>query len=98
MGAVYLAESHALLERTTNPIAMRGVYHDSKPVTAERERSIAVLPFRLIGVHDTSGRRDEEYLSLGLADAVTMSFRIFGGSLFGPQVRCFRLRAARSPN
>ena len=62
----------SLLERTNNPIAKRGVYEESRPITAERERSIAVLPFRLIGVHDTGGRSDEEYLSLGLADAVTM--------------------------
>ena len=61
-----------LLEKTNNPLAKKSVFGDSKPVTAERERSIAVLPFRLLSVHDTGGSRDEEYLSLGLADAVTM--------------------------
>jgi tetratricopeptide (TPR) repeat protein len=61
-----------LLEKTNNPLAVSGPLHDARPVTGERERSIAVLPFRLIGVHDTGGRSDEEYLSLGLADAVTM--------------------------
>ncbi len=62
----------SLLERTNNPLAKQDRIEDPKPITSERERSIAVLPFRLIGVHDTGGRSDEEYLSLGLADAVTM--------------------------
>src|SRR5690606_17996728 len=38
--------------------------------TGERERSIAVLPFKLIGEQPDLENRD--YLSLGLAEAVTM--------------------------
>ncbi len=57
----------SLLERTNNPIVAK----TRSPITGERERSIAVLPFRNVGGHDT-GDTGEEYLTLGIADAVTM--------------------------
>ena len=61
-----------LLRATNNPMADIHRSQDlSGPPTGERERSIAVLPFKLVSAHDT-GSADEEYLSLGLADAVTM--------------------------
>ena len=56
-----------LLEATGNPIAGAD---NSAPITGERDRSIAVLPFKLIG--DQPGLENREYLSLGLAEAVTM--------------------------
>jgi serine/threonine protein kinase/tetratricopeptide (TPR) repeat protein len=57
-----------LLEKTKNPIAHAGASQD----TGERQHSIAVLPFRNVGTHDPGGQGAEEYLSLGIADAVTM--------------------------
>lgn len=57
----------SLLGRTNNPIATRAAGELS------REYSIAVLPFRNVGAHDTGGGQTaEEYLSIGIADAVTM--------------------------
>ena len=61
-----------ILRATNNPLAdQQSAREISVPPTGERERSIAVLPFKHIGTHDT-GSNDDEYLSLGLADAVTM--------------------------
>lgn len=61
-----------LLEATHNPLAdVERAGDNSSPTTGERERSIAVLPFKLVGGHD-AGSNEDEYLSLGLADAVTM--------------------------
>jgi serine/threonine protein kinase/tetratricopeptide (TPR) repeat protein len=61
-----------LLRAVNNPLADEHPSIDtSTPPTVEPERSIAVLPFKLIGGHDT-GSTEDEYLSLGLADAVTM--------------------------
>ena len=61
-----------LLQLTKNPMADLQKARDiTGPTTGERERSIAVLPFKLIGVQDT-GSSEDEYLSLGIADAVTM--------------------------
>ncbi len=57
----------ALLARTNNPLA-----NDAGAPVAEYHPSIAVLPFRNVGTHDTGGQGVEEYLSLGIADAVTM--------------------------
>lgn len=57
-----------LLRRTNNPIADSQRQSED---TKEREKSIAVLPFRLLSKHDT-GSSEDEYLSLGLSDAVTM--------------------------
>ena len=56
----------SLLERTNNPITMGG-----KAPTAEKEKSIAVLPFRNVSAHDTGDQAVDEYLSLGIADSVT---------------------------
>jgi TolB-like protein/Tfp pilus assembly protein PilF len=56
-----------LLEQTKNPISSR----TRSPITTERERSIAVLPFHNVSAPDT-GDTGEEYLTLGIADAVTM--------------------------
>ncbi|HEX6125095.1 MAG TPA: hypothetical protein VFZ23_06945, partial [Pyrinomonadaceae bacterium] len=61
-----------ILRSTNNPLAdARDSGDVSALTTGERERSIAVLPFKSIGAHDT-GSGGEDYLSLGLADAVTM--------------------------
>ncbi len=60
-----------LLKRTKNPIASEQLTTSESPTTSERERSIAVLPFTLIGAHST-GESSDEFLSLGLADALTM--------------------------
>lgn len=62
-----------LLRATNNPLAE---VQDSRtvsvqPQTGDRERSVAVLPFKSVGGPDT-GSGEDEYLSLGLADAVTM--------------------------
>ncbi|MBC7899212.1 MAG: tetratricopeptide repeat protein, partial [Saprospiraceae bacterium] len=54
----------ALLQRTNNPIESKT---EQTPSTGERERSIAVLPFRIVGSQNTA-----DYLSIGLADALTM--------------------------
>ena len=54
-----------LLERTGNPISRR---KDHEAPTGDRERSIAVLPFKRIGGDSAAN----DYLSFGLADAVTM--------------------------
>lgn len=55
-----------LLERTNNPILIGG-----RPTTAEKEQTIAVLPFRNVSAHDTGDQAVDEYLSLGIADSVT---------------------------
>lgn len=61
-----------ILERTNNPLSkVRSSHTTEAPNTADRERSIAVLPFKLITGADT-GSQEDEYLSIGLADAVTM--------------------------
>lgn len=59
----------SLLERTNNPRSERA--KNTSPDTSEAEHSIAVLPFRVIrGSSEAS--TDDEYLSIGLADSVTM--------------------------
>jgi TolB-like protein/Flp pilus assembly protein TadD len=61
-----------LLRQTNNPIVLaRDGVSGSSPDTGERERSIAVLPFKLVGEAE-SGDRSDEYLSIGIADAITM--------------------------
>jgi TolB-like protein/Tfp pilus assembly protein PilF len=61
-----------ILRATGNPLAdQQKSAESSTPPTGERESSIAVLPFKIIGGHNT-GSNEDEYLSLGLADAVTM--------------------------
>lgn len=61
-----------ILKKTNNPIPGGR----SKPLNAEapaarKEKSIAVLPFKLLKPGDT-GDVEDEYLSIGLADALTM--------------------------
>ncbi len=58
----------ALLAKTRNPIKKGQPARN----TDDREISIAVLPFRSIAAHQEDGECVEEYLSLGIADAVTM--------------------------
>ncbi|HEX2641095.1 MAG TPA: protein kinase, partial [Pyrinomonadaceae bacterium] len=61
-----------ILEKTNNPIVdLQAEHRSDAPTTGERIRSIAVLPLRLIGGHDTTSSEDE-YLSIGIADALTM--------------------------
>ncbi len=62
-----------ILKRTNNPIYERQKESvTGEPTAAQRaEKSIAVLPFRIL----TSGNQEneeDEYLSIGLADALTM--------------------------
>jgi len=61
-----------ILRATNNPVALD---HDKPDTgssrTAERERSIAVLPFRVIKGAGPAATQDD-YLSIGLADSVTM--------------------------
>jgi serine/threonine protein kinase/tetratricopeptide (TPR) repeat protein len=60
-----------LLKRTRNPIYHQQAQPSETQNTGDREKSIAVLPFKIIGGHNT-GDTGEEYLSIGLADALTM--------------------------
>lgn len=61
-----------LLKRTGNPIYEQYAMAPTESQnTGDREKSIAVLPFKIIGGHNT-GDTGEEYLSIGLADALTM--------------------------
>lgn len=61
-----------LLKRTGNPIyEQQSMKTAESPQTGEKEKSIAVLPFKIIGAYNT-GDTGEEYLSIGLADALTM--------------------------
>lgn len=60
-----------LLRQTRNPMADEHLTTSESPNTGGRNKSIAVLPFALIrsqGAEDT----EDEYLSIGLADALTM--------------------------
>ncbi|MEQ1764318.1 MAG: protein kinase, partial [Pyrinomonadaceae bacterium] len=58
-----------ILSATHNPIALKP-HATAEPITSEPIRSIAVLPFKLIRPEVSTG--DENYLSIGLADSVTM--------------------------
>lgn len=60
-----------LLKRTGNPIYQQQAQPSETQNTGDREKSIAVLPFKIIGGQNT-GDTGEEYLSIGLADALTM--------------------------
>jgi serine/threonine protein kinase/tetratricopeptide (TPR) repeat protein len=60
-----------LLAKTGNPIINSSAVKSDEPPTGSREHSIAVLPFRVIGASQGESN-DDEYLRLGLADAVTM--------------------------
>ena len=61
-----------LLKRTNNPIINRQINGSIElPPTGNQEKSIAVLPFKFIGA-SKSGDTDDMYLSIGLADALTM--------------------------
>lgn len=60
---------HELLKATNNPIIQGAAA--SGIDTSEVARSIAVLPFKVIKQSET-GSADEDYLSIGLADSVTM--------------------------
>ncbi|MCU1289221.1 MAG: Serine/threonine protein kinase [Acidobacteria bacterium] len=61
-----------ILKRTKNPIINRQINLSAPaPITTNREKSIAVLPFNVIGAAQT-GDTDDVYLSIGLADALTM--------------------------
>lgn len=73
-----------ILRAVRNPI----IENDSgslgnKQDTGDRERSIAVLPFKLIGIHESSSE-GEEFLSIGLADALTMRLSNIGRFLVRP--------------
>jgi TolB-like protein/Tfp pilus assembly protein PilF len=73
-----------LLERTNNPIFARQTrFSDEGPATGEMERSIAVLPFRLITASRT-GDSEDNYLSIGMADSLTMRLSNVGRFLVRP--------------
>ncbi len=70
----------SLLKRIGNPILQ-----DRKTgETGEREHSIAVLPFKSVGMHDTGDHGVDEYLTLGIADAVTMRLSNVGRFIVRP--------------
>jgi serine/threonine protein kinase/Tfp pilus assembly protein PilF len=74
----------AILRKLRNPLAEKdsGSF-GTRQDTGEREKSIAVLPFKLIGIHDSS-TAGEEFLSIGLADALTMRLSNIGRFLVRP--------------
>lgn len=60
-----------LLKATRNPLAERDPRHNTlEPITGGNVRSIAVLPFKLIGSDEIIS--NNKYLAVGLADAVTI--------------------------
>src|SRR5690606_27496964 len=59
-----------ILRLTNNPLAARTDTGDS-PTTDSGERSVAVLPFRVL-TSDESTPTGEQYLGIGIADSVTM--------------------------
>ncbi|MEO8041206.1 MAG: protein kinase [Acidobacteriota bacterium] len=62
-----------ILAATNNPLASKAPSTEAfGEITGERERSIAVLPFKFIGGGHDTGSNEQDYLSLGLADSVTM--------------------------
>ena len=72
-----------ILKAINHPLALNDTGSDEFKVdTHERVRSIAVLPFKVIGAGtDESG---DQFLSLGLADAVTMRLSNIGRFLVRP--------------
>ena len=58
-----------LIRRLKNPILERKINKPKSPDT-EGEKSIAVLPLKIIAVGGNTGSGDDEYLSVGLADAL----------------------------
>ena len=56
-----------LLKKTNNPI----ITSQNKTATARTEKSIAVLPFKFL-ISESAFDSEDEYLSIGLADALTM--------------------------
>lgn len=69
-----------ILEQTRNPIIKR---HARTDTSADVDASIAVLPFRMI-TGETTGDSEDNYLSLGLADALTMRLSNVGRFLVRP--------------
>ena len=73
-----------ILEQTYNPIAARQTrVSPGDPTTGKTERSIAVLPFRLITASRTA-ESDDQYLSVGMADSLTMRLSNVGRFLVRP--------------
>jgi TolB-like protein/Tfp pilus assembly protein PilF len=74
-----------ILAATNNPLAGKEPSTEAfGEITGERERSIAVLPFKFIGAGHDTGSNEQEYLSLGLADSVTMRLSNVRRFLFRP--------------
>jgi eukaryotic-like serine/threonine-protein kinase len=69
-----------ILEQTGNPIFKRQARTEAP---ADVDASIAVLPFRMI-TGETTGDSEDNYLSLGLADALTMRLSNIGRFLVRP--------------
>jgi serine/threonine protein kinase/Tfp pilus assembly protein PilF len=68
------ARYRKILERIGNPMAARlaaGLVAGGETTAAGAQKSIAVLPFKILTSTDEGGAEDE-YLSIGLADALTM--------------------------
>ncbi len=62
----------AILSKMRHPLAERTDRFPTDPHTiSEREHSIAVLPFKVLTASETVNT-DDEYLSIGIADAITM--------------------------
>jgi serine/threonine protein kinase/Flp pilus assembly protein TadD len=71
-----------ILRAVNHPLADRAVSGDISLETEEPVRSIAVLPFKVIG--KGTGDSGEEFLRVGLADAVTMRLSNVGRFLVRP--------------
>jgi len=72
-----------LLKKLNHPNAVGSRNgHESRFDTDERVRSIAVFPFKVIGASGSD--TDEQFLSFGLADAVTMRLSNIGRFLVRP--------------
>jgi serine/threonine protein kinase/Tfp pilus assembly protein PilF len=71
-----------ILRKLRNPIAERTEEAEFRYDTDERVRSIAILPFKVIGA--AADDSSDHFLSVGLADAVTMRLSNVGRFLIRP--------------
>jgi TolB-like protein/Tfp pilus assembly protein PilF len=71
-----------ILRKINNPLAAGGDSGEFRFDTDERVRSIAILPFKILGSGE--GESGDHFLSIGLADAVTMRLSNIGRFLVRP--------------
>jgi TolB-like protein/Flp pilus assembly protein TadD/tRNA A-37 threonylcarbamoyl transferase component Bud32 len=82
---------HDLLRRTQSPLAQPKSFEIEKPVTGG-EKSIAVLPLKFIGA--PSGTGEDEYLAVGLADAMITRLSNMRRFVVRPTSSVLRFRAS----